>query len=672
MRIPKISLPRPTMPKLGVPTLGMPTRHTAWRYGRFAIGAAVLALVVAILPGNEPKSKMSTRLVPDKDSNALIPGVVQPDGSVVTTDGSTVPGVAGSVPGPPGTKAAAKARKSRTAAAKGAAAAAKGAGSGGPGTTARSDGTSSGTGGTTGGTGGSGGGGAGGGGDGGGGGGGDDGGAIPAANCRSDGRMAGFSLYMPPCVPVFTASNGGATSQGVYPDKVVVVRYVSQLPPGLQQLMQAVGADDGEAKNAEMDAALVDFFNDHMETYRREVVVVTKQASGTDDNQSAMRNDALAIVNEHRPFAVFHTQPGAPDPVFAETLASKSVICICAIVRSSSLYRANKPYIWSTQPMLQEFYQATAEYLAKRLRDGTRRFGLVYVNGQSTPDASLEEGKQYYLAELARHGVDTQCDNAQEKDCLALVKSYLFNPQTIAQFQIVARDIITAMKDAGVNNLLCACDPFGPIFLTRQASQAQYSPQWLVNGIGFSETTFFGRTRDQNQWRNAFGIGAFPVPSANIASTPAHKAFMHMRPGATPGKGIIARQWSIQMLFTGIHMAGPNLSPASFAQGMYNYPATGGQPKFPLVYYTPDSPAQPKDFTEIFWDVDARGQDEAGTDGQGVMRRAEAGRRYQVGQWPGGGPSRNAGVIASDNPAESSNHDADRHSHQGQRCRSCR
>ena len=70
-------------------------------------------------------------------------------------------------------------------------------------------------------------------------------------------------------------------------------------------------------------------------------------------------------------------------------------------------------------------------------------------------------------------------------------------------------------------------------------------------------------------------------------------------------------------IFRGIHMAGPNLTPETFVQGMFSYPPTGGQPAAPLVYFTRELPTDIKDFTEVWFDADGRGPDERGEQGPG-------------------------------------------------------
>jgi len=57
------------------------------------------------------------------------------------------------------------------------------------------------------------------------------------------------------------------------------------------------------------------------------------------------------------------------------------------------------------------------------------------------------------------------------------------------------------------------------------------------------------------------------------------------------------------MLAIGLQMAGPSLTPDSFAQGMFAYPAQSG-PRG-LWHFAPDDYTTTDDFREIWWDPNA-------------------------------------------------------------------
>jgi hypothetical protein len=508
--------------------------------------------------------------------------------------------------------------------------------------------------------------------------------AAPAGtSCRQDGRMPGFSLYMPPCLPVFQGANGGATSAGVTADKVVIVRYMAQIDPATTAVLGQVHADDGRAKNDDMDQTLVDYYNDHIETFGRKVVMETYDGSGDQGDEAVAKRDAIGLIAKFHPFAVFYTAPTAPTPAFTNEIAARKVICVCAQSQSEAYYQRNSPYAWGQLPTLEDYYRTLAEYIGKRLANhpakwagdtpgfnfkGTnRKFGLIYVDGiHQTVDPDAEAAEKFYERELAKYGV-----------ILTDHISYLYD---ISREQDQATNVIAKMHQEGVSNILCICDPLYPIFLTTEATRQQYYPEWLISGTGLIDSTFFGRLYDKQQWVHAFGVGPLWVFYKDVSTSSGAKAYHHMHPNAKPGeegRAINVRQAAIQELFTGIQLAGPRLTPASFADGMFHrWPVTGGQPKFPLVYYTAQKPVQVHDFTEVFWNSTGTGKSEVNDDGTGIIMKADGGRRYQLGQWPTTEPhvfTSDGAVFTSDEPPESFPHDSDHHTHPAtERCRSCR
>jgi hypothetical protein len=96
----------------------------------------------------------------------------------------------------------------------------------------------------------------------------------------------------------------------------------------------------------------------------------------------------------------------------------------------------------------------------------------------------------------------------------------------------------------------------------------------------------------------------------------------------------------IEQLFDGIEMAGPRLSARTFADGLFALPPTGGGPTTPLQAYgyhgAPPQPSysSPADYTFIWYDATAKGTDEEGMYGTGMMRYVAMGRRYPATSGP--------------------------------------
>lgn len=475
-------------------------------------------------------------------------------------------------------------------------------------------------------------------------------------NCRDDGRMKQMSTYSPPCVDwVPGTDNGGATATGVTKDKIIVTRFVPQSDPATDAALRAAGATDSEADQQRIYDALRTNFNHHNETYGREVVFKTYNASGKDTNEAAMKSDALKIAKEIGAFANMN----GPNVLAAE-LAQLGVVCACTVSAAEAFYAANPPYIFASLPTLEDYYVNIAEYIGKRLANkpakyagdptgemqrNPRKFGLIYYEGRDgRADPDYKKARDVYVRELAKYGVQLTTD-----------VGYLYQLENAGGH---SEGMITKMKAAGVSNLLVIGDPLYPVFITKEATRQGYFPEWFISGTALIDTSFFGRTYDQAQWSNAFGISPLWVFPVDVSTSSGYQAYHHAKPGAARGDegvGINVYQAPVQLIFNGIHMAGPNLTNNSFAKGLFGYPKTGGKASAPLVFFTRDSPNAIKDFVEVFWDPQGTGKDETGKDGAGILVKAEQGARYFAGKWPAKDPmvfedSGGQSIYTSDNP----------------------
>ena len=498
--------------------------------------------------------------------------------------------------------------------------------------------------------------------------------AVPNAGkkiCRADGRMPGVSRYMPPCVAIFSGNNGGATARGVTAKEITVVRYESQVPTATRAALIAAGADDEEADQRRMDAALADYYRWHYESYGRYVKIITMPASGESDDDAAMRADAKTIADKHKAFAAW----GAPDTL-AEELAARGVICICTTSLSDKFYADHRGYIFSSLPSGEEYGTAMAEYIGKRLKGRPaehagpgsvglpRKFGLVYLEATSAgPRRNASLVRDHFVNELKKYGVTGVTTVGYSSD--------------LDQAQNQRTNVISQLRDAKVTSVVFLGDPLFPIFLTQEATNQTYFPEWLITGTALTDTTFFGRTYDKAQWTHAFEISPLWVFWVDVANSQGYREYHHARPGSNRGDegvSINVRRAPIQWIFQGIHMAGPALTAKTFAQGMYNFPRSGGKPNAPLVFFTPQHPNAIKDFTEVWWHPTRSGRDETGKDGPGVLLKVDGGKRYLTGTWPRTKPKvfQEAGAIYTKDYPDDPKHEHDGHKHDPkQKCMSC-
>jgi hypothetical protein len=504
-------------------------------------------------------------------------------------------------------------------------------------------------------------------------------------NCDANGREKGISYLMPPCVQWSGGDNGGSTFQGVTKDQIKVVRWIGQLDPATQAILQGAQLSDGRPKIKQTYEAMRRYSNNHYETYGREVVLIDMDASGPSEDDSAMKADAVKIATEIKPFAVITGDPAAGIPnVLARELAQRGVLCICTTSNSSQFYTELPPLIFSSLPTSTEYAAATAEYVAKKLwnknaefagdeqlptqgfKKQKRKFGLIYLEGaRGKIDPEGKRAKDAFDREFAKYNMHFDKESA-----------YIYDP---GRNQQDVTSMIAQMKSAGITTIVSFWDPLYPILITKEATRQQYFPEWFITGSGLSDTTSAGRLYDQQQWRHAFGISPLWVTWKSVATSSGYREYKHGDPNNELGEpGVLVNIYRayFQTLWRGIHMAGPNLTNETFVRGELAYPPTGGAPRAPLVYFTREFPTEIKDFVEIWYKYDEQGPDEREQQGNGMIMKTAGGKRYKLGQWttdPTLAFNPSGAIAISDDPSlggDSFDHEKDGHKHT-KRCLSC-
>jgi hypothetical protein len=441
------------------------------------------------------------------------------------------------------------------------------------------------------------------------------------------------------------------------------------------------------------------YMNAHTQTYGREITFKKYDGSGALGDEVAARADAKRIIEDGM-FGVITARGGTGSPTFDRTIANGGVLCVnCTSTQATSFYEDTKDFVFGSLPNAREYYEHLGEYMAKRLVGGKRtakwagapaspadvdlrkqprKFGLIWVNSVGgTVDPGTQEERDFFIKDiLPRYGITGVVDSSYDYD---LTKA----PAT-------AQTILAKMNTSHVTTIICMCDALSPVFFTREATKQAYFPEWLHTGTGLTDTTFFGRTYDTAQWQHSFGLSPLWVFWEHVANSEGYREYHHMCPfiglpesECADGKeGVGVNTYRAGFLYweIGVSGAGPNLTPASFANALYSFPFTGGIPHVPLIGWKPGFPNAIKDFTEVWWNPNQTGPDEVDSNGAGVLMKAEGGKRYQLGQWPTHDPKVFAegegSIHVSDqpyiDPATRRQHEEDGHTHDGnQRCLSC-
>ena len=450
------------------------------------------------------------------------------------------------------------------------------------------------------------------------------------------GRLALPMTLVPPCVEPFEGDNGGATSPGVTEDEIRIISY--QTDPANDPLGAAtvgeIGADVNTETAQQAVDAYADLYNRYFETYGRRVVVESFIGSGASDDVEAARADALAIA-EKEPFAVVGG-PLQSLSTFSVELASRGIICgpNCSGAPPEDVVEEYAPLLWTVGPTPDQTSTLAAEMVAKlagpgpaamagdpALRQQDRVYGMVHFDTAEGEHRPVFEAMREALADS---GIELATDVEYQLD--------------LARMQENARTYIAKLKEAGVTTVLFYGDPVTPGPLTREATAQGYFPEWILGPNVLADSTIFARGYDP-QWRNGFGMALTPARGER-ATTDAFRVYEWAYGEEAPNNTVRVIEPPIRTMFAGIHMAGPDLTPETFRDGLLRLPVGGGGPTSPQVsrgehgvWPTFDWGGS-DDAGILWWDPEATGADEVGAEGVGMYRYANGGERYTLGEIP--------------------------------------
>jgi hypothetical protein len=404
--------------------------------------------------------------------------------------------------------------------------------------------------------------------------------------------------YSPPCF-AFEGDNGGETSPGVTAD-TIKVSYRLTSDENLLVLLGTLGGVPLDETNEEVQRtaeALVEYFNNTFEFYGRKIELVGYQGRGlvlaefTGAGQDDAFNDALKVADEVGAFA---DVTGLTQP-YADSLARQGVVSIGAPYMSREWYEDHRPYAWSTVPDCTATAELSANYANRRLYEHPAQW------------SEDMQGENRTLAVIAPNNLEyQQCVDVFEDAVnaagneVALRLDYILDP---AQLSAQATSLMAKLKDEGATSVSCACDPIMQMYLAREASAANYYPEWLIAGVGFIDLDLGGQIISKNapeQWVRAFGGSPSAAPQPPETSV-AYAAYRTVRDDE-PSLLVDQLYNQILTLALGIQMAGPNLTPGTFETGLFAYPGGTGQAgtwDFSPGHYTPIT-----DIREIWWDPD--------------------------------------------------------------------
>lgn len=405
--------------------------------------------------------------------------------------------------------------------------------------------------------------------------------------------------YSPPCVE-FSGDNGGATSRGVTAD-TIRISYRLTSDPGLQAILGqlANGRDlpqetpDDVRRTAE---ALVQYFNDRFQLYGRTMELVEFQGRGSAVNEAIGGGQDLAnadAIQAAQEIGAFGDASALTSP-YANALVQQGVMAFGAPYMSRAWFEERAPYAWSIVPDCTQLAELNiAGYMA-------------FLHGRPAEFAGGDlQGRPRTLAVIAPNSpVYQQCVD----DGLELLQE-LGGPQAFrldytldpGSMSAQAGNLIDQLVARNITSVALGTDPLLPLFLTQQASERGYYPEWLVLGTALTDADIAAQQYDQEQWRHAFGISQLG-PQTDSRATYGYQAYKAIRPGDEPSITVDLLYYQLYQIALGLQLAGPDLTPETYAQGMFLYP--GGTGMAGTWRFAPGDYTAQDDGVAIWWDAE--------------------------------------------------------------------
>ena len=453
-----------------------------------------------------------------------------------------------------------------------------------------------------------------------------------------------FDPQSPPCVATWddAKGNGGATSPGVTATEVRIAFPIYS---------------DATFTTWPKLQPIVDFFNTRFQLYGRKIRIVpfvSQQVNGQYDgskvNDPALQRADASQITQLKVFGTLDFLDVVPYswslPVFRDILTKNKIVSISG--GASPPYGteqdlvAHAPYEWSYYPTIDTVMRNVATMTCRQLvgkpaqhaqdpelAGKKRSFALVFPSdaqlGGSVPGLStllgILEGCGVRSPELIRY--DANDDN-----------------QILPQSEKLRQ-----LREAGVTSL---------IFFPHTGSKGRAAPQTLAERVGYRPEwvtigwnkylTDIWSSSPQSQKDGTFGVALWnKMPQLQVEFW--YQAFLAA--GGIPDDAAVLNNAlnfynELLLLASGIQMAGPNLTPASFAEGLrtttFPNPGGGTRPYFQAtVGFGSGSSSMVQDFAGFWFDPRTTYDTYAPQPALNYHKSncyVALGRRWSVDSWP--------------------------------------
>ena len=474
----------------------------------------------------------------------------------------------------------------------------------------------------------------------------------------------------PPCAPFFEGDNFGATYQGVQKDEITVLVYYDVGGYGLTGSLESTPVagtyvdidkpnlpncppdNSGGIQNSDpnqCDHVLVRvlkgfsrYFNTRFQTYDRHVHYWAYFTAA--DTAAERRSDAVANWERLKPFAVID---GATFQGFNQEY--QSAISRFGVLTFSSteaglpneFFRTNAPLSWGFWPDIEHWEALFSSYICQKVAPHpVSHFGLSSGNG--APNGQPRKFGIFYPTDPGEPGLQTFTEQLLDDlfDCgvepieATYPRSGFFvdsqdagTEATEAVARFSSEDVTTIIYVGTEGRFSAAADA------------VRYYPEIVVAGDLENDNNYVGQLNNQNVWKNAWAM-TFHIRINRLEDAPGYRAYKEGNPSGDDSAAVFARDGYSDhfMLFQGIQVAGPKLTPERVDEGFHALAERESTSPFtPAIFFDEGDYSSVKDAHETWWDPNGRSRG-GGTPSRrpGCWRVVRGGERSLAGHWKGG------------------------------------
>ncbi|HEX9766805.1 MAG TPA: hypothetical protein VGA36_08570 [Nitriliruptorales bacterium] len=459
----------------------------------------------------------------------------------------------------------------------------------------------------------------------------------------------------PPCVAHFEGDNGGATHTGVDAEEIRILVYADGKTAATESgaerenlhkgdhfdLGEPPPEDEAEPITVRVMRRFQTYFNDRFQMYGRTArftVVYNSPAATTPESRRA---DAAEHIARFDPFAVITSGliDGGQD-AYTDFMAANGVLVFGSPTgsRSEDFYQRYPGQVWSYLPTLERRADSYASLVCTQVINRPVSDGQIAAGQQRVLGLLTSADPGFPSLQVAARMIEERivaCGGQIDERATFPVANRRYSTGDPSY----ATQNMVSFSDAGVTTIIW---PGG--FESEQSKAAArigYRPEWIIAGDTHHEGLENARAQDQSAWDHATVVTSLTRPWPQDQD-PCVRAMREVDPGMSDPHPEVGNDMSracydflyyqdLRTVFTGIQVAGPNLTPATMDRGFHAIPAIpSDDPRVPACFYDPGDYTCIKDAMVQQWDSNATAWDSQ----PGCWRMTEDGRRYLVGTWP--------------------------------------